>query len=79
MTSLQMSCPAELNEERLNPTWLGNEDNERLVNKAELSCYLMKGPQSGLNPKENLGLRNGEHKWRVKGSGNKMLYLHYGL
>lgn len=76
MTSPQRSCPAELNEERPDPTWLRTEDNEMLVNESELSYDLMKGPQSDLNPNENLGCGNGERKGRVRGSGNRVLYLH---
>lgn len=47
----QTSCLAELNEERPSLTWLGTEGNEMLVNRSELSCDLMKGPQSDLNLK----------------------------
>jgi len=72
-----MSCPAEVNEESPNPTWLGTEDNEMLVNKSELSYVCMEGPQSDLNPKEDMGCGKGECKGRVRGMGNRMLYLHH--
>lgn len=66
MTSPEILSPAEQNEERPHPTWLGVEENEMLVHKSELSSDLMKGTVRP-KPKIKSGLQEGGAHGKGKG------------